>query len=58
MEKHLDKVGMTYFGHMAGAWKFAFKLQLAALAGLVHGLLPNLFETTASDTVKKLSKKS
>jgi len=57
MKKHLDKAGKTYFQHMAQAWKYAFKLLFAALAGLVHGLLPSLFETTASDTVKKLSAK-
>ena len=57
MKNHLDKAGKTYFQHMAQAWKYAFKLLLAALAGLIHGFLPNLFETTASDTVKKLSAK-
>ncbi len=58
MKKHLDEVGMTYLQHMARAWKYAFKLLLAALAGFIHGILPNLFETTASDTVKRLGPKN
>jgi len=54
MRKHLEKNGMTYFQHMAFAYKYAFKLQKAVFAALIHGLIPDLFETTASDTVKKL----
>lgn len=40
--KHLDEVQMTYFQHLLRAWKIALVL-------LVHGLLPNIWETKASD---------
>lgn len=39
---HLDEVNKTYFQHLIGAWKLAFIL-------LVHGLLPNVWRTKASD---------
>ena len=55
MKKHLNKVGKTYLQHLTGAYKYAFKLQMAVFAALIHGLLPNLFETTASYMVKRLS---
>jgi hypothetical protein len=39
---HLKETGKGYFEHLLGAWKLAFIL-------LVHGLLPNVWRTKASD---------
>ena len=39
---HLAETGKGYFEHLLGAWKLAFIL-------LVHGLLPNVWRTKASD---------
>jgi hypothetical protein len=51
---HPEKVGETYFGHMAFAAWFCSRLSMAAGAALVHAFLPFLFETTASRIVREL----
>jgi hypothetical protein len=51
---HPEKVGETYFGHMAFAAWFASRLAMATGAALVHAFLPFLFETTASRIVREL----
>lgn len=43
--KHLKEANMTYFQHLRFAWSMAFAL-------LVHGLIPSLFTTYASDKMK------
>jgi hypothetical protein len=40
--KHLDDAKMTYFQHLRFAWSMSFAL-------LIHGLVPSLFTTYASD---------
>ena len=52
--EHPASVDETYFQHLAFAFRFSVQLFLAALAALVHALIPPLFETTAGDTIKKL----
>ncbi len=51
---HPASVNETYLGHMAFAAWFASRLLLAAMAALVHAVLPFLFETTASRIVREL----
>lgn len=43
---HLKDVNMTYFQHLKRAWTIAVVL-------IVHGLLPNVWKTTASDLLCK-----
>lgn len=45
---HPHSVNESYMQHMAFALRFAVTLLLAALAALVHAILPFLFEKTAS----------
>ena len=52
---HPQSVGETYGEHLGAAWRFAFVLLGAGLAGLVHGLLPFAFEHTASGAVQRLN---
>lgn len=52
---HPAKVGETYLGHMRAALGFAAMLAGAALAALVHALLPWMFERTASDIILRLA---
>lgn len=52
---HPAKVNETYFGHMRFAVGFAFWLGVAAMAALVHALVPALCETTASRIVTRLN---
>jgi hypothetical protein len=51
---HPATVNETYFGHMRFAFGFAFWLGVAAMAALVHALIPAFCETTASRILKRL----
>jgi hypothetical protein len=53
--KHPRSVGEGYFEHQGRAFGFAAALIIAGLACLVHGLLPRLCVTSASDTVQRLN---
>lgn len=51
---HPATVNETYFGHMRFAFGFAFWLGVAALAAVVHAVIPALCETTASRILCRL----
>ena len=51
---HPASVGETYPEHMAFALRFGARLFCAGAAAFVHALVPALFETTASDTVRAM----
>jgi Family of unknown function (DUF6356) len=52
---HPKAAGETYFEHMAFALRFSGRLFKAALAALVHGFVPGICETTASQSVLKMN---
>ncbi|MEM6986124.1 MAG: DUF6356 family protein [Pseudomonadota bacterium] len=52
--EHPNTVGESYWQHAGVAFGFAVRLALAALAALVHAVLPFAFERTASDMVSRL----
>lgn len=52
--EHPTSVGETYGQHLASAFRFGATLLLAGFACLVHGVLPWLWKTRASDTVRVL----
>lgn len=51
---HPASVGENYAEHFAHAGGFAALLGLAAIACLIHALVPCLFESTASRLVTRL----
>lgn len=51
---HPATVNETYLGHMRFAFGFAFWLGVAAMAALVHALIPAVCETTASRILRRL----
>ncbi|MEM7377911.1 MAG: DUF6356 family protein [Pseudomonadota bacterium] len=51
---HPDSVGESYWQHCGVALGFAGALAAAALAALVHALLPWAFERTASEAISRL----
>jgi hypothetical protein len=51
---HPKAVGESYFGHQRMALTVCFALLGAALAALVHALIPALCERTASRTILAL----
>jgi hypothetical protein len=54
---HPRSVGEGYFAHQRVALSFGFTLFGAALACLVHALVPALCERTASRTILRLSQR-
>jgi Family of unknown function (DUF6356) len=48
---HPASVGESYFEHMGMAFSFSFTMMGAALACLIHGLVPGLFKSTGSQTI-------
>lgn len=48
---HPHKVGEGYFEHMLFAFTFSARLFKAAGAALLHGFVPGLCETTASQAI-------
>ncbi len=52
---HPHAVNESYGEHMAFAFGFGLRLLGAAFAALIHGLVPALFETTASTKVLAMS---
>ena len=54
MRSHPASVGETYFGHMRFALRFSGLLFAAGGAALVHAILPAVFETTASEMIRRM----
>jgi hypothetical protein len=52
--EHPASVDETYAQHLAAAWSFSFRLLVAGVACLLHGLFPFLFTTTGSRAISTL----
>ncbi|MGI4793862.1 MAG: DUF6356 family protein [Janthinobacterium lividum] len=52
--KHPEAVGESYGEHFMVASSFGTAMILGGLACMVHGILPFLFTSTGSQTVKRL----
>jgi len=55
MSSHLKDINETYFKHMKFAQRCGFRMVLGGLACIVHSIIPSIFVTTASDTMKILA---
>lgn len=51
---HPASVNETYLEHLGSAWSFSFRMIGAGIACFLHGLLPFLFCTTGSSTIRQL----
>lgn len=51
---HPRSVGETYLQHMASAFSFGWRMVLAGLACILHGILPFCCVKTGSKTVRHL----
>lgn len=52
--KHPQSVGESYGEHFAVATSFGSAMILGGLACMIHGVLPFLFTSTGSQTIKRL----
>ena len=57
MPHHWEKHGLTYLQHLRRAEANSLRLLWAGFTLVIHGLLPGLFEYTASDVVRRLAVK-
>lgn len=55
MSKHLKEINETYFEHMRFAQRSGLRLVISGIALIIHGLLPDIFITKASDTMKSIT---
>ena len=51
---HPRGAGQRYFQHLWFAWRFGGAMFRGACAAFLHGVLPNVHQTTASRTVNDL----
>lgn len=54
MNSHLKEVNETYLEHLQFAQKCGWRMVLAGLACVAHSIVPSIFVSTASSTMKKL----
>ena len=54
MSNHLQQVNMTYFSHLKRAWRIGSKMMYNGLLYIIHGVYPNVFETSASKCIDQL----
>lgn len=52
--EHPTEVGETYTEHFAAAGGFGVKMVAGGVACMIHAVIPAMFVTTGSGTVKKL----
>ena len=52
--KHLNFVKENYLKHMLEAWLVSFIFILAGIVCFIHSIFPFIFQTTASNMVKKI----
>ena len=53
-KQHLRSVNENYFQHMLIALKVSSNMFYGSLLALIHGLIPGLFQTSASSKIKEL----
>ena len=53
-KEHLNSVNESYFEHMSIATNVGFKMLLGGLMALLHGIVPGIFQTDASNKIKEL----
>jgi hypothetical protein len=51
---HLNLVNENYLEHMLVAIKVSYNMLYESLLALIHGLIPNLFQNSASMKIKEL----
>ena len=53
-KQHLKSVNENYLEHMNVAFKVSYNMLYGSLLALIHGLIPGLFQTSASNKIKEL----
>ena len=53
--KHLTDNNISYLSHLKRTVNISCRMIYGGIAVLIHGVYPSLFETTASNIIKKLN---
>jgi len=53
-KQHLKSVNEKYLEHMHVAFKVSYNMLYGSLLALIHGLIPGLFQNSASIKIKEL----
>ena len=53
-KQHLYSVNESYLKHMKVAVKVGLNMILGGLMALIHGLIPSIFQTKASNKIREL----
>ena len=53
-KQHLTSVNENYFEHIKVACKVGLKMIYGGLLALIHGLIPGIYQTNASNKIKEL----
>ena len=54
MFNHLRHVNMTYFQHLKTSFSYSYTFLNGSVKAFIHGVFPDIYETTTSDLIKKL----
>ena len=55
--RHCNNLKLSYFEHMKQSCSFGVEFLAASYRAFVHALIPSLYETSSTRTVKKLHKR-
>ena len=53
-KEHLNSVNESYIEHMSIAANVGFKMLSGGFMALIHGMVPGIFQTDASNKIKEL----
>ena len=53
-KQNLKSLNENYLEHMLVALKVSYNMLYGSLLALIHGLIPGLFQTSASNKIKEL----
>ena len=56
-KKHLNDAGESYTQHLLFASSIALKMLIAGMQCFLHALIPGIFKTSGSNTIKELYNK-
>ena len=56
-KEHLDLVNETYIQHLKVAFNVSSLMIVGGFQAIIHAICPAVFETSASDKIKKLYEK-
>lgn len=49
MFKHLAEKNIGYIAHLMQAWNISIQMLIGSISCFIHGIYPDVFDTTATD---------